>query len=126
MDTWNLTDNYNNSYSFSRSQVKLFYKKLPTSLKTEKYSKTNLQLNQNYPNPFNSSTTIKYILPKNGYIELSIFNILGVKVATIVNEYQTIGEYEVKFDCSTLSSGIYFYKIENGNFSETKKLILLK
>ena len=81
---------------------------------------------QNYPNPFNPSTTIKYSLPKAGNVKLSIYNAIGSKVATVVNEYKTAGNYSVQFNGSNLASGIYLYRLESGNYSAVMKLILLK
>ena len=84
------------------------------------------KLYQNYPNPFNPSTTIKYSVPERTNVKLSIYNILGSEVANLVNETKNIGEYEVTFDASKFSSGVYLYKIEAGNYKVTKKLILMK
>lgn len=84
-------------------------------------------LYQNYPNPFNSSTIIRYQLPNSGHVELKIYDLLGREVKTLINEDKKIGSYEVMFDGSLLSSGVYFYRIQVGdNFIEVKKLVLLK
>ena len=83
-------------------------------------------LYQNYPNPFNPSTTINYSLPKAGFVKLNIYNILGSKVATIVNDYKPAGNYSVQFDSSNLASGVYLYRLEVGNYSAAKKFILMK
>ena len=83
-------------------------------------------LEQNYPNPFNPSTTIEYSIPQNGFVTLRVFNILGKEVATLVNEQVIAGKHKIDFDASGLNSGVYFYKIESGNFVETKKMILIK
>ncbi len=83
-------------------------------------------LSQNYPNPFNPSTVIKYSIPGTGLVKLNVFNLLGRKVATLVNSEQSAGTHEVRFDAAGLSSGIYFYRLEEGNFSMVKKMILLK
>ncbi len=84
------------------------------------------KLYQNYPNPFNPSTVIKYSVPERTDVRLSVYNILGSEVANLVNETKNIGEYEVTFDASKFSSGVYLYKIEAGNYKATKKLILMK
>ncbi|MDR3626803.1 MAG: T9SS type A sorting domain-containing protein, partial [Ignavibacteriaceae bacterium] len=84
------------------------------------------QLGQNYPNPFNPSTIIKYALPKDGMVTLKLFNILGSEITTLVNEQKSAGNYSVQFNGSSLSSGIYFYRLRAGSYSETKKLILMK
>ena len=83
-------------------------------------------LSQNYPNPFNPSTKIKFNIPRASLVTLEVYDVLGKEVATLVNEIKPIGSYEVSFDASHLSSGIYFYKLQAGNFIETKKMILLK
>lgn len=83
-------------------------------------------LEQNYPNPFNPSTTIRYSIPKLCFVNIKIYDLLGNEITTLVNEEKTSGNYEIKFDGSFLSSGIYFYKMSAGNWSATKKLLILK
>ncbi len=87
---------------------------------------TEYALNQNYPNPFNPSTVISYALPKQEMVTLSIYNILGEEVAELVNEMQSAGNYKVNFDASKLSTGAYIYRLQAGNFIQTKKMLLLK
>jgi photosystem II stability/assembly factor-like uncharacterized protein len=83
-------------------------------------------LSQNYPNPFNPSTNIRYELPKNSFVKLVIFDMLGRVVETPVNEKQSAGTYEITWDASSYPSGVYFYRLTTEGFSETKKMILLK
>jgi hypothetical protein len=83
-------------------------------------------LMQNYPNPFNPSTTIQFNLPKSGDVKLQVFDILGKEVAVPVNEFKNAGTYSVVFDASTVASGIYFYTITSGSFTDTKKMLLVK
>ena len=83
-------------------------------------------LSQNYPNPFNPVTVINYSIPENSVINIKVYDILGREVKHLVNEYKPAGNYSVSFDGSNLSSGVYFYKLEAGNFSEIKKMILMK
>ncbi len=83
-------------------------------------------LAQNYPNPFNPSTTIRYALPHRSHVTLSVFNLLGQQVATLANETRNAGVYEVKFDGSNLMSGVYFYRLQAGDFVSVKKLAILK
>jgi hypothetical protein len=83
-------------------------------------------LRQNYPNPFNPTTNIKYRLMNKGHVTLKVFNMLGQEVATLVNKAQNAGEYAVAFDASKLTSGIYVYRLETGNYSLSRKMLLLK
>jgi len=83
-------------------------------------------LEQNYPNPFNPSTTIKYQLPRSGNVKLVIYDMLGREVKTLVNGFKQKGRYEVQFDASGLSSGVYIYRIEANVFSASRKMVLLK
>ncbi|MCL5029496.1 MAG: T9SS type A sorting domain-containing protein [Bacteroidetes bacterium] len=95
-------------------------------------------LEQNYPNPFNPTTTIKYSIPSarspllggagGGLVTLKVFDILGREVATLVNEYQTAGEYSVQFTTANnqLPSGVYFYQLKVGDYLSIKKMIILK
>ena len=84
------------------------------------------RLEQNYPNPFNPSTTIRYSLPGNAHVTLTIFNTLGQQVATLVNEIQDSGYHDVRFDPSGLASGVYFYRLKAGDYIATKRLLLLR
>ena len=84
------------------------------------------KLYQNYPNPFNPETKIQYSVDRRQFISLKIYNILGKDVASLVNEEKSAGVYDVKFYSANLPSGIYFYQLKAGEFSETKKMILLK
>ncbi len=83
-------------------------------------------LNQNYPNPFNPTTTIEYSVAKAGMVSIELYNTLGQKVKTLVNSNQVSGRYAVTVNASDLSSGVYFYSIKAGDFSQTKKMILMK
>ena len=90
------------------------------------YSVLSYKLKQNYPNPFNPVTTIGFEIPERRFVSLKIFDIRGREIATLVNEEKPAGSYQVKFNASGLSSGIYFYRLKAGNFFEVKKLLLLK
>lgn len=83
-------------------------------------------LSQNYPNPFNPSTTINYTIPERGQVELKVYDVLGREIATLVKKEQQAGSYEVRFDASKLTSGIYFYKLQSAGFVESRKMVLLK
>lgn len=84
------------------------------------------QLLQNYPNPFNPGTTIQYSVPAKGYVRLSIYNMLGQEIATLVNGEERAGNHSVYFDASSLSSGMYFCTLTAGSFSSTRKVMLIK
>ncbi|MCI0474222.1 MAG: T9SS type A sorting domain-containing protein, partial [Ignavibacteria bacterium] len=83
-------------------------------------------LAQNYPNPFNPVTKINFAIPKQGFVTLKVYDVLGREVSTLVNEVKQVGTYSVDFDASYLSSGVYFYRIESGEFSDIKRMILIK
>ncbi|MCX6150854.1 MAG: M20/M25/M40 family metallo-hydrolase [Ignavibacteriales bacterium] len=84
------------------------------------------ELMQNYPNPFNPTTKIQFSIPAQSFVTLKVFNILGRELTTLVNEEKNTGSYEVEFDGSKLTSGVYFYQIKAGNYSRMKKMILMK
>jgi hypothetical protein len=86
------------------------------------------ELSQNYPNPFNPTTKIGFRIPigTSGIVSLKVYDILGREVATLVNEEKSAGIYEVEFNAESLSSGIYFYRLQTGNFVDTKKFTLMK
>ena len=87
---------------------------------------TEFDLSQNYPNPFNPTTQISFTLPEQSFVELKVFNILGLEVANLVTKELPAGTYTEEFDASSLSSGIYLYKLNAGSFSEVKKMTLIK
>ncbi len=83
-------------------------------------------LAQNYPNPFNPSTTIEYSIPNSSFVNVKIYNVLGQEVESLVSEMQTAGKYTLRFDASRLTTGVYFYRVQAGEFSQTKKMMLIK
>lgn len=83
-------------------------------------------LNQNYPNPFNPSTQIEFSIPKTEHVVLKIYDLLGREITTLLNEEKIKGTYKIKFNAESLSSGIYYYRITAGMFTDSKKFILLK
>jgi hypothetical protein len=99
-----------------------------------KYSKTvevvsvilKYDLAQNYPNPYNPTTLITYSIPTSSNVILKVYNVLGKLITTLVNENQGAGIYKVNFDAGSLSNGVYFYKIQAGNYTAVKKMLLLK
>ena len=97
-----------------------------TAIDNSNSAPLSFSLYQNYPNPFNPSTTIKYILPKEGIVTLKVFNVLGKEVKTLTNEFEQAGTHNISFNASTLPSGIYFYRLTSGNFTQVKKLVYIK
>ena len=87
---------------------------------------TEYALYQNYPNPFNPTTVITYAIPEKASVTLTVYNLLGQEVATLVNEVKNVGTYEVNFKANQLTTGVYFYTIQAGQFTSTKKMMLIK
>jgi hypothetical protein len=100
--------------------------KITVGVQTAPQPPQKFQLQQNYPNPFNPSTVINYTIAKAGKVTLKVYNLLGQEVATLVNGFQTANTYNVDFNASTLSSGVYFYELRSGSNVVTKKMVLMK
>jgi hypothetical protein len=83
-------------------------------------------LEQNYPNPFNPTTAIRYSIPRAERVMLTVYDLRGQEVAVLVNGYQSQGVYEVTFNASNLASGVYFYQIKAGEFTHTRKMLLMR
>jgi len=127
-----------NKYSFTDQNVSgsLYYRLKQVDLDGSfKYSKVvevkvtsplSFALNQNYPNPFNPATTISYSIPEKSFVTVKVYDVLGNEVASLVNGEMEAGEHTINFNASNLSSGIYYYRITDGNNVATKKLMLLK
>ncbi|MCX6173705.1 MAG: T9SS type A sorting domain-containing protein [Ignavibacteriales bacterium] len=86
----------------------------------------NFILNQNYPNPFNPSTSITYSLPNTGYITLEVFNMIGQRVATLIDGIENAGSHQIQFNANKIASGIYFYRIQFNSLTLTKRMMLMK
>lgn len=99
---------------------------IPSDTEDEDILPTEYRLDQNYPNPFNPSTKIRYSIKEVGQVKLTVYDILGREVETLVNGEMVVGNYEINFDASELTSGIYFYTLQTGSFMETRKMILLR
>ncbi len=132
-----VTLRFGDAFNFSDSLVIDFTAATnPVGVESEEHEVTEFHLSQNYPNPFSAkggqTTTIKYTIPKISGVEmqhsasLRVYNILGEEIATLVNKRQTPGNYSVTFDAGKLTSGIYFYRLQVGNYSATKKMILIR
>ena len=92
----------------------------------ENFLPSELILYQNYPNPFNPTTILSFVIRHVSFVSLKIYDVLGNEISTLVNEEKPAGEYEINFNADNLPSGIYFYQLKSGNYSETKSMILLK
>lgn len=102
---------------------------IPTAIKPDDLTTSppaTFALEQNYPNPFNPVTTIRYQIPQAENVKLIVYDILGRRVKVLVNEHQNAGYYTLKFDASDLSSGIYFYQLKAGSFTQVRKMLLTK
>ncbi len=115
-----------NDLRTSIANARSAYQSIITDVKNEKTVVYSYELSQNYPNPFNPNTIISYSLPKSSYVKLIVYNMLGQKVADLVNSFREAGKHEVNFNAVNLSSGVYIYTIRAGNFVTSKKMLLLK
>jgi len=119
--------NYNNSYFWRVSSVTEHWDdNFSPSKKIEIVSPPNFQLKQNYPNPFNLETTITFDLPEDGRATLILYDILGRKISTISDKMYSFGNFEVKFNANSLSTGVYFLELKQGNYRQTIKIVLIK
>ncbi|MBE0573074.1 MAG: T9SS type A sorting domain-containing protein [Ignavibacteriaceae bacterium] len=119
--------------TYGRSMYKIDLNQIPTIVESSEPVVAGFILEQNYPNPFNPSTKIKYTIPsvtlsevEGSLVSLKIYDLLGNEVSTLVNEEKPAGSYEVEFNAEGLSSGVYFYKLQLNNFTDTKKMILIR
>jgi hypothetical protein len=118
---------YSNDYAFWSDTISIFVHQDPLGLaKNDENIPSEFALKQNYPNPFNPSTVINYELPTTNFVELSIYNLLGQKVATLVSQEQRTGYHKVKWDASGFASGVYYYQLKAGEFQDVKKMILIR
>jgi len=104
----------------------MYYQNVISKVEDDNVLPNEYMLEQNYPNPFNPSTKIKFEIPDQGFVSLKVYDVLGNEITTLVDEEKPAGEYEVEFDGKGLSSGMYFYTLNAGNYIETKKMILIK
>jgi len=117
-----------NNSIYAATNEGLYFRELVTNIDKDEISlyETVYLLFPAYPNPFNPSTTIIYQNPELSFVTLKVYDVLGNEIATIVNEEKPAGSYEVEFDATYLTSGIYFYRLKAGDYVETKKMVLLK
>ena len=116
---WSIRDFFGNAYRRPLTDI-------VTSAGENENSVNDFILLQNYPNPFNPKTIIKYAVPMFSNVSLKVYDILRNEIAAIINEEKSAGNYEVNFDGTDLSSGVYFYRLQAGTFTDTKKFILMK
>ncbi len=124
--TWRVTtrDEFNRTGSVDTFQF--VYQPTVTGVHNQSSVPLEYVLNQNYPNPFNPATTITYVLPEAGLVTLKIYNTLGEEVATLMNGREIAGTHTVSFDASGLASGLYYYRLATPNFTDVKKMVLIK
>jgi hypothetical protein len=104
----------------------LYYQDVIVNVEEEDLLPLTYKLEQNYPNPFNPSTIIKFAVPERTRVQIKVYDILGGEITTLVNEELEAGWYEKTFDASTLSTGVYIYRIQAGSYVNTKKMLLIK
>jgi photosystem II stability/assembly factor-like uncharacterized protein len=117
------------NFLYVGSEMGLYKSKFPVISSLDEDSKIipdEFMLYQNYPNPFNPKTRISYSIARSDLVQIKLFDIMGTEIKTLINEYLKAGTYEVEFEANDLTSGVYFYRMVSGNYSETKKLILLR
>ena len=110
---------------FLRS-IAVYYNPNATALTEINKFPSDFQLKQNYPNPFNPMTTIEFSIPNSGFVSLKIYNVLGQHVVTLINQNLKPGTYTQTWNAAGFASGVYFYKLESGNITKTRKLFLLQ
>lgn len=98
----------------------------PVNVPDEEFYTDEFQLKQNYPNPFNPATKISFVIPKESFVSIKVYDVTGNEITTLINEVKKSGSYEVKFIAEDLPSGVYVYQLRADNFIQTKKMILLR
>ena len=119
-------ENNGNMFSYVCEELSVFYAPLTGINEEENSILNNFSLSQNYPNPFNPATTISYKLSTGSWVDLSIYNVLGQKVTTLVSEQQLVGQHQVSWNASGFASGLYFYQLKTDQNSAVRKMMLLK
>ncbi len=118
-------DSFGRPYIFYNSAIYVYYS-IITNVSESDIVINKYSLSQNYPNPFNPVTNISYTLPKASKVKLEIYNLLGQQITMVINEYKPAGYHEVQLEATQLSSGIYMYRIQAGEFSQVKKMVVMK
>ena len=122
----NALNHLTNSWKHSQYALGTKLKKLENELNGDDNLPTEYRVEQNCPNPFNPSTEIKYQLPEKNHVKLIIYDVIGNKVATLIDQIVEPGYHSVLWDASKYASGVYFYSFRSGSYNATKKLMLLK
>ena len=120
------TENYLAIGTHGRSMYKVDLSQVVNNIQNQSTIAENFKLYQNYPNPFNPTTKLSFVIGNSSFVTLKVYDVLGKEVATLVNEEKSSGKYSVNFNANNLASGIYFYKLQAGNFTKTMKMILMK
>jgi len=113
-------------YKILKYSIRCVKDSLATSVENNTAIPGNFNLFQNYPNPFNPSSTIRFEIPKTSFVKISIYDILGNEIEKLVNEEKNSGQHEIIFDAKELASGIYYYTIRTGEFTQSRKMVLLR
>ena len=121
----NTTTCHTTRYEFAKNFARIF---APGSIGVEENSETvkDFKLNQNYPNPFNLSTVISFEVNKAGNVSIVLFDKKKKKIQTLANAFYTAGSYQINFNAENLTAGTYYYKLISGDFTETRKMIMVK
>lgn len=127
-ETDTIRSEYQDEFPEATRQSVAYFNSVSTSIDevNETTLPNEIKLHQNYPNPFNPTTNIRFELPESSVVTLEVYNILGQRVAQLVNERKSPGRYEVNFDASALSSGVYLYRLQTDSFTETRQMMLIK
>jgi len=123
---WLYNNEYNYSFDCYCEELSAYYSLITDIDNVDNNVLGSFSLSQNYPNPFNPTTMINYQLPKISAVQISIYNILGQKITTLVDKRQNAGTYQVEWDASAFASGIYYYRIQAGEFHDVKKMVLIR
>ncbi len=113
-------------YKILKYSIRCVKDSTATSVENNTAIPRNYNLFQNYPNPFNPSSTIRFEIPKTSFVKISVYNILGSEIENLVNEEKNPGQHEIIFDAKGLASGVYYYTIKTGEFTQSRKMVLLR
>ncbi len=118
--------NRNSTYAITDRGIYIVNKTGVSAVKNQNQIPTQYELSQNYPNPFNPTTNISFVISHSSLVTLKVYDVLGRELQTLVGEYKPAGKYSISFDASKLASGVYFYKLQAGNYINIKKMVMMK